>query len=348
MDPIVIANLLRIAFYAGDLLDELEDCEASVENGPLLFEGLLQAMLHRAGERIRLRGFERGYAMHLECGARPQGRILIADSITTSALPQRRLVCEFDEFGTDTPHNRVLKATANFLSRTANATEHADRLRALVREMRAVGDVKLSRRLLARLPRTLATRRYRVVRFVARTIVESGQADEQPGEHWARRLEQDPVRMRRLFERFVLRFAGAHRPMGTRAYRQILEWSEARQPDVPRLETDVVVSSRERVRVVECKYTPNLFAARPHGGRTFRPEHLRQLFAYLARAQESMTGSRYGNRPIDGVLLYPATGPRQTQAIDLGGFPARIATLPLGGSWSEMRARLEELLFGDA
>lgn len=86
--PIPIANLLRMAFYAKDLLDELEDCEATHDDGKS-FEGILQAMLVRAGDRIRLRGFERGYAREEETTARPHRRLLIARSISSGAMPTK-------------------------------------------------------------------------------------------------------------------------------------------------------------------------------------------------------------------------------------------------------------------
>ena len=169
LPPIPVANLLRIAFYAGDLLDEFDDCEAAHEDGAR-FDDVLQAMLARAADRIRLRGFERGYSQDEELTTRPRGRMLVAESIASCAIPTRRLACRFDEFGADTPHNRVLKAAARQLAGTSDESPAKDGLRALVREMREVDDVRLSRRLLSALPRSIATRRYRVVRFIARLI----------------------------------------------------------------------------------------------------------------------------------------------------------------------------------
>jgi hypothetical protein len=37
----------------------------------------------------------------------------------------------------------------------------------------------------------------------------------------------------------------------------------------------------------------------------------------------------------------------ESQPVELGGFSARIATLPLGDPWSSMREQLEQLLFGE-
>jgi len=337
---IPVANLLRIAFYAGDLLDELEDCEVFRDEGAA-FEHILQAMLARAGERIRLRGFERGYSSEEEITARPHGRLLLAKSISTCAIPTMRLACAFDEFGADTPHNRVLKAAARHLTRACSESDQHDSLHALVREMREVTDVRLSRRLIASLPRSIATRRYRVVRFIARLIVDAGQPDERLGDEWARRLVQDEVKMRKVFERFVLRFAREHSPDGCAVSAQRCHWAGAKQSRVPGLQTDVTIERAGHARIIECKYTAAVLVPGRHERPTYKPGHLFQLFGYLSRAH-----ARYGARHrIDGVLLYPAVGDSLEDTITLGGFSCKVAQLGLAEPWSTLTARLREIAF---
>ena len=340
--PILIANLLRIAFYAGDMLDELDDCEATHDDGAS-FDEVLQAMLARAAQRIRLRGFERGYTCDEEGTSRPRGRMLIAESIATCAIQTRRLVCRFDDFSVDTPYNRVLKACARTLMRSDASSEHQESLRGLVREMRDVADVKLTRTLLHALPRSIATRRYRVVRFIARLIVESGQPDERLGEEWARRLTQDEVRMRAVFERFVQRYGRANAPSGTSVGRSRVRWSAAEQPHVGGLETDVTIKRDGAVRIVECKYMREWTSSGPFGAESFHAAHLRQIYAYLARTRDTAAVPTR----LDGVLLYPAIADATEQAIDLGGFAVRVVRLPLSAPWSELTSHLERVLFGN-
>jgi len=337
---IPVANLLRIAFYAGDHLDELEDCEASRDDGST-FEEILQAVLSRAAERIRRRGFERGYATELELTARPRGRLLLAQSIAACAIPTRRLVCQYDEFGVDTPHNRVLKACARSLARCDASKDHQDCLLALVREMHGVSNIELSRRVLRELPRSPATRRFRVVRFIAKLLVDSGQPDERIGEEWARRLNPNTNRMRRVFEKFVLRFAKAHAPAEHTVRAQQFHWSGGRQRDIPGLHTDVTVLRPGHTRIIECKYTDKILVPGRHGRTTYPPGHLFQLFGYLSRAH-----THYGERSrVDGVLLYPAGGDPSEVSITLGGFPCKVVQLGLAEPWSALTARLRVIAF---
>ena len=338
--PIPIANLLRIAFYAGDVLDELDDCEVTHDDGAS-FDDVLQAMLARAAQRIRLRGFERGYTCDEEVTARPRGRMLIAESIATCAIQTRRLVCRFEEFGPDTPHNRVLKACAHTLMRSDASSEHQESLRALLREMRDVADVKLSRTLLRALPRSIATRRYRVVRFIARLLIDAGQPDEQIGDEWARRLLQNEKAMRKVFERFVYRFAKSSSQLTTSVGRWPLSWGEHSQDLVGNLNTDVTIRGKDWTRIIECKYMRSATARGQYGNDMFHPTHLRQIYAYLARTRDLSQA----NRAIDGVILFPAIDASASQSIDLGGFPVRVIQLSLDQSWSALSKELMSVLF---
>lgn len=339
LSAIPVANLLRIAFYAGDLLEELDDCEAARDDGAS-FDDVLAAMLARAAGRIRLRGFERGYRTDEEITARPRGRMLLGTSIATGRLVQRRIHCSFDDFVADTPHNRLLKAAARTLVDRGQPVPHTDPLRALVREMRDIIDVPLSRSLLRSLPRSPAARRYRVVRFIARLLLDAGQPDASLGDDWARRLLRDEVRMRRVFESFVRRFGRVHAGPGIRVGRRTLAWSERPHPLVGGLETDVTVRGRGWTRVVECKYTAKATTRGAYGQEIFRPEHLRQLYAYLARTRDSATDPGM----ISGVLLYPAVGAVSHESIDLGGFPVHVVQLPLDQPWSLLATRLSDVL----
>jgi 5-methylcytosine-specific restriction endonuclease McrBC regulatory subunit McrC len=330
-----------MVFYARHMLEDLEDCQTVHAEG-VSFEGILQAMLARAASHLRLRGFERGYLPSEEITARPRGRVLASRSIACCTTPTKRLVCAFDDFGVDTPNNRMLKACASALARCAASDEHQDVLRALVREMREVSGVVLTRRFLQGLPRSAGAKRYRLVRFIARIIVESGQPDEDMGGEWARRLEQDEVKMRRVFERFVYHYASEHLRDKVRIRRTPLLWGAANPDLVGRLNPDVTVEGKGWTRVIECKYMRSAITEDHHGRQMFHPEHLRQIYAYLARTRDTATNPTH----VEGVLLYPALGGAEEDPIDLGGFNVRVVRLPLSVPWRELTARLERVLLG--
>jgi 5-methylcytosine-specific restriction endonuclease McrBC regulatory subunit McrC len=155
---------------------------------------------------------------------------------------------------------------------------------------------------------------------------------------------QDERRMRRVFERFVLRFAKHHAPTGHKVPPLTLDWAGTKQHLVPNLRMDVAIERRGHSRVVECKYTAAMLSEGPHGSQTFQPQHLRQLFAYLSRVQ-AQHGAR---QPVDGILLYPAIDKSESYAIELGGFGAQVVRVSLSQPWGELATELRFVLFGGA
>ena len=352
IDQIPVANLLRLAYWAGVPLEVVEECEASHEDGAGFHE-LLVHLLAGAIEQLRRSGFERGYSSAIDCGTRPRGRILLAESISRASIARGQLVHEHDLFDVDTLDNRVLKAAAltllqyGTLDTTGGPVAPANTgygvLLAATRDMRSVRQVDLTRSLMAQLPRRQSARRYRTVRFVARVLVEYAEPDAGHGIDWAQQLAQDPVRMRRVFERFVLRYAKVRAARGVKVSRTTYHWSDvpstAEACLMPTLQTDVVLHGQGWTRIVECKYTRTLLQANHHGTPRLRNEHLRQVHSYLSRH-----GRPHGHVP-SGLLLYPAAQTTLDIQARMGDFPVRVATLDLRLPWSTMCAKLSQLLY---
>lgn len=347
-----VANLLRIVFYGGGLLSEAEDPvehEVGVDDGANFVE-LIARMVANAGLRIRRGGYQRGYFEQEECSARPRGRLQLARSFALGAVQRARMWSTFDEFGDDTPDNRVLLAVLEFLGARAlreeiDAATRAD-LTLLRDDLTAVARVRLDRSMLDQLPQGMVARRYRVVRYCARLLVELGEPDDVGAEGWAARLHQDERLMRRVFERFVYRFAKFHRPDGVALGRGSWAWSDVAmaQRRMPRLVPDAVLRSAIQVRVVECKYTRKVFEQGPHGAKeTLRSSHLQQLFSYLAR--ESARERDHGlGKAVCGLLLYPHAGKPVRVETRLGDFPVVVTTLDLSRPWPELKHALRNEL----
>jgi 5-methylcytosine-specific restriction enzyme subunit McrC len=108
---------------------------------------------------------------------------------------------------------------------------------------------------------------------------------------------------------------------------------------LPRMETDVLLRSKQQTMVIECKwYRAPLVLS--HGQPKIRSDHLYQLFAYLKNVA--------ANGGVDagamGILLYPEIG----QAIDvmcqLGAHEVRVRSLDLMQSWAAIRTQLLSML----
>jgi 5-methylcytosine-specific restriction enzyme subunit McrC len=333
-DPTPIKNLLRIAFYGGGYLEELEECDAGTEEGAGFYE-LLARMVANAGMRIRRGGYQRGYIEQQEMLSRPRGRALWARSIASGSLAAAQLWCSFDDLCEDAPDNRVLKATVERLLASEDACSFDEEvvlaLELLRSDLREVPCCRLNSHLLASLPKGPSGRRYRVVRYCAKLMVERSEPDGEGSGHQAVQLLQDHRLMRRVFERFVYRFASRSKRRGERVSRPTYRWQaeEGQDAMVPALKPDVVLQSGRQALVVECKYTERCLENGQRGGAKLRSDHLQQLYCYLARQPRRGMGVR-------GLLLYPRVGQAMRVEMDLGEFPVTVTTLDLAQPWSEL------------
>ena len=81
---------------------------------------LFAAILIRGvGAQVK-RGLHRDYIQNEEALAGLRGQIKIAETIKQQTMTQRKLVCSYDEFSPDSPHNQALKSVMLLLLRYGN------------------------------------------------------------------------------------------------------------------------------------------------------------------------------------------------------------------------------------
>ena len=81
---------------------------------------LFAAILARGVSSQVKRGLHREYVPQEEALSGLRGQIRVAESIKQQTISQGKLVCGYDEFTEDSPHNRVLKVTMLMLLRHGN------------------------------------------------------------------------------------------------------------------------------------------------------------------------------------------------------------------------------------
>ena len=105
-----IQNVYYLFLYAWQRFPQGEQIKVEEDWGPDL-PNLLAKLLATGIQNQLRRGLNRGYVAIVEELAFPRGKFLLADTIKCNSLVAGRAVCQFDELTTDTPPNRILRAT---------------------------------------------------------------------------------------------------------------------------------------------------------------------------------------------------------------------------------------------
>ncbi len=107
---ILIQNIYYMLSYAYQVLQLQGLSEMELESFDNAQKLCAEILIKGINVQIK-RGLKRDYAIRNETLSSVKGKIDVSGSIKTQSVIRRQLVCNYDEFTTDTELNRILKTT---------------------------------------------------------------------------------------------------------------------------------------------------------------------------------------------------------------------------------------------
>jgi 5-methylcytosine-specific restriction enzyme subunit McrC len=338
-----IQNLYYLFCYAWQYIPE----DLIFDVGGIQSPDVLNLCAHvlTAGiDRLLRRGIDQGYVELTEETPCLRGRVDMTATVTRLAWFQARAVCRFDDLTPDIPANQILRTTVRFLMSAKIERDLLDRLRDADRRLSGISTIHLGASMFRRIQLHRNNSFYafllRVCELAYLSLLPDRSSEEKS---WFRDLLSDEDYMAAVFEQFIRGFY-ALRQSRFAVGRTQPKWNAtAPSPSdlrfLPKMTTDVTLSSPSRTIVVDAKYYKDALQTN-YGSRTVRSDNLYQLLAYLRGTdQERQTG-----KIVEGMLIYPVG----QQSVDLryviDGYPLRIHTLNLGQPWQLIEADLLNLL----
>ena len=323
-------------------MEEGESISADAEPETTILD-LLASVLNRGIDRLLRRGLDRNYVLHRETIPGLRGKLDLSATIKGNLLSQARTICEFDDFSHDVLHNRILKATVRELLRVDSLHEsiHAALKETMLR-LSSIADIRLTERHFSTVQLHRNNRIYRLLLDVCRLIHGCLVPEPSGNRLLFRDFLQDEERMHRLFERFVRNFY-RHEQNAFSVGRETILWLTTPTAGedlslLPRMETDISLTSRERKIVIDAKYYLEALQKR-FDKATIRSQHLYQLFSYLRNSLPAQRES-----PVEGMLLYPTVTRHLDLMYRIHGHLIRICTINLNQHWQSIRKDLLALI----
>lgn len=338
MSTIPIGNLYYLLLYAWDVLEDRDVASVSTlqQDHP---DDLLLLVLADATERLLSGQLDRQYTTKPETLSTIRGSINFAETIASGALIRRALVCDVDGLRVDSLRNRILKGTIrSALQADSLEARTKKKLLRLYGSLRGISDITITHDLFQRVRSRVPNRHYRLVMSVCELIHDCLIPDDRGRGVQFVGFHRDPAKMRRLFEAFVRNFLRRKRTdLSVRA--RGFQWSNisgdpASVALIPSLNTDVVVESSAQTLVIDTKFTDKWIVTGRWGTQRFVTDHLYQLFAYLSNFPVA------DDRPLKGMLLYPAVRESEEHSAIVAGYPITWATIDLSGNWASIEDRL--------
>lgn len=305
-------------------------------------QDLFAAILARGvGMQVK-RGLHRDYIQKEESLAGLRGQIRVAETIKQQTQSQGRLVCSYDEFSPDSPHNQVLKSVMLLLLRHGNVKpENKKALRKLLLYFADVTEVAPEAIRWDALKYHRNNASYRMLLGICRLTVKGLLLTTETGMHRLAAWLQDEE-MHRLYEKFVLSYYLRHHPdfLPRAAF---IDWDIAddeKSAYLPVMKSDITLQSGDRRLIIDTKYYGRTMQFNSlYDSRTYISGNLYQIYTYVKNSDKGATGN------VAGVLLYAKTDETITPDEDMliGGNRISLKTLDLNQDWSTITTQLESL-----
>jgi 5-methylcytosine-specific restriction enzyme subunit McrC len=338
---IPIQNIYFLLCYAWDKLAEKDVVAVEAIDSTSLAE-LFSRVLINGTHHLLKRGFDRGYVPRQEWTGRLRGRICFQEAVRRNATATGMLPCDFDELSYDVLHNRILKTTMRRLIRTEGlAPSCGEGLAQLCRLMSDIQDIELTNRVFGQVQLHRNNQFYDFLVKVCELIYRNLLVSEKSGASKFMDFFQDRQQMALLFENFVRNFYRVHTTF--RVKREDIYWrwiaaDPAAAEMLPKMQTDISLTSDTRKIIIDCKFTPE--ATQHHyEAETLRSSHLYQIHAYLNNLPEGRLTDT-----CELMLLYPTVDSPLTVTYTDKGRKISIRTINLNQPWQSIHQDLLELV----
>lgn len=339
----IIRNVYVMLAYAFRTVRNIGTDRLASEEFEHLHDLLAEILTIGVGTQIK-RGLHHDYLSRNEELATVRGRIDVTRTVSDRTLTRGRLICEYDEYQIDTPHNRALKSVLVLLLRHGDVS--ASRKKALLRILPYLDSVTLIAPLSIRWD-TLTYHRsnasYRLLLGVCELIVRGLIPTEADG---ATRLStwMTTDTMSTLYERFLREYYAFHHPELNPGAR-IIPWdldepTQLGSQQLPEMRTDITLRHRDRTLIIDAKYYGNALQESAYGKQTVRSANLYQILAYVKNEDREHDGT------VSGLLLYARTDEEAHPDLDAVIQGSRIGaqTLDLNQPWETVARQLEDVL----
>lgn len=341
---IVIQNVYVMLAYAFRAIKAKSISRVGRENFDNLHDLLAEILIRGMNSQIK-RGLHQDYLSRTEELSTVRGRIDIAQTVNRRAHSRGRVVCNFDEYLPDTPHNQALKSAISLLIRRGNISRARQvSLRRLLPYLEDVALVPPTSVRWNELHYHRANASYRLLLGVCELIVLGLLPNEDDGDMKLESWFSDEA-MSTLYERFLREYFVLHHPELSPSA-PLIDWAvsdgiASGLHQLPKMRTDLTLRKGANRLIIDAKYygksmQTNRFSAKS----TVNSANLYQILTYVKNEDIKQTGN------VAGLLLYAKTDGFEQPELDVVVQGSRIGaqTLDLNKPWVEVRAQLDALV----
>ena len=288
------------------------------------------------------RGLGREYISTSETAASVRGKIDVSESIKTQSLLRRRLICEYDDYSTNTRLNQVMKATLTTLLRMdilPAQKKEAKNLLVFFDDVQAISLHQID----WAFQYNKSNASYQLLVSICYLIINGYLQTQIEGT--TKLLDFfDEQRMSRLYEKFILEYYRRHYPELSPAAAHInwqLDFGE--DTFLPTMKSDIMLRNDYNVLIIDAKYYSHSTQIQ-YDKHTVHSGNLYQIFTYVKNKEYELRD--VDHTPVAGVLLYAKTDEEIHPECEysMSGNRILVRTLDLNADFPIIADQLDQLV----
>ena len=334
-----IQNIYYMLAYAFRVLNEQGYKSITTEKFDNTGDLFAEILIRGISMQIK-RGLGREYLQKTEPLSALRGKIDISQSIKTRMYLKKQLICDYDDFSTDSIMNRIIKSTVFLLLKSDIDKGRKKKLKKLMFFFNEVGVTDLHTiDWNFRYNRNNQT--YRMLISICYLTVKGLLQTQSNGR---KRLMDflDEQRMCCLYEKFILEYyRKEHNELTANASRIDWQLDDGFDDMLPVMQSDIMLTYNENVLIIDAKYYSHTTQQRYNKG-TVHSANLYQIFTYVKNKETELSDKPHR---VSGVLLYAKTDETffDEKEYSMSGNKIIVRTLDLDADFDVIKMQLDDI-----
>lgn len=339
---ILIKNIYYMLSYAFKNLDSICQYNADCETFDNI-QDLFSVILYKGISNQIKRGLYREYIELQDKLSTVRGKININEIIKTNSLSQKKLICEYDEFGENSYFNKVLKSTCLLLLRKSDIKiENKKLLKKILIYLNEVDEIDLRQISWSKISYHRNNVTYKMLINICYLTVKGLLMTTNNGDLILNKLLDNQL-MHSLYEKFILEYYRIeHKNLNPSS--SYIGWNI---PDdtqgiefLPNMKSDITLTNDDRTLIIDAKFYAH--SMQKHFDKnSYISSNLYQIFTYVKNKDKNNTGL------VSGILLYAKTQdevPTKENTFNMGGNNISIMILDLNQEFKLIKNKLDEIV----
>ena len=335
---IPIQNIYYMLSYAFQVLQEEGYKKLGMEefdNADNLFAKIL---INGVTSQIK-RGLVREYLSCREDLFAVKGKIELTETVKKNTLSRKKLVCNFDEFSTNSYVNKIIKTTLLALLDRDILLESKKKIRNLLLYFGNVA-VLSTKDINWKIHYSRDNQTYRMLIFICYLVLNKFLQDPTKASHKVQDFSDR--KMNTLYEKFILEYYRKHYP-ALCANASHVNWQLGPNDDsrsLPNMITDVTLNYGDNVLIIDAKYYTEA-TQENYGVEKLRSANLYQIFTYVKNKSYEVP-----SETVSGILLYAQTASMSSpldHSFNMSGNKISIKSLDLNCNFALIEEQLDRI-----